>query len=1146
MPFVSQVPSRLRWLVLVVAVLSPASRVLAQAFGEIAGTTTDASRAVVPNVALTLSNEATGTAVRRVSNGAGIFVFPQLNPGRYTLTAISPGFGQQAVKSINVGVSQTAHVDIVLQVSSVTEQVVVAAQSNALDVDNGYKGQIIEQKQIEELPLPTRNPLSLMVLTPGVQTALGNSAANRGGSDSSVASSGYQVNGGVRTNFGGFSEYLVDGVTMTNPRDGTIIALPSAGTVQEFQVQSGAMSAEFGATVGGVINYVTKSGSRTLHGMIFEDYRGTHLNATPALPYGSPKPLNNYNQYGGNIGGPVWIPKIYDGRKRSFFFVDYEGLRWAARSNSTASVPTVLMRQGIFTEITTTVYDPSTGNAAASRTPFAGQKIPSQRFTDFGKTVMALYPMPTTTGVSNNYVTVSKNYQTTDTFTLRGDQYIGQKHRLSLKWTRDEYNSPATSGIGVNDGGTQNVKIPTRNYTASYNYAVTPNILYTAVAGYTWFHRYFADPTDNTIGTQYFGYSVSPALPSGSAVNVRPSASVSLFNSVGTGTPQDRYTTIRELSQILSMTRGRHFLRAGADIRIYKASGLVTSGSPTGAFGFNALQTSNGSSTTGSAFASLLLGLPDTINFDQEPNASAVLTTPAFFLADDWKVTPHFMLNLGFRYQFSTDFLERANSVGWFDPTTINPIVNLPGVMQYANVGGNPRGFTQGDSGQYAPRLGFAYTPAAWDGKIVIRGGIGVYNGPFPIYGFYSSAPGFNAIYNPIKPNSTSPAAALQSTYTLSAPTGPQGASAGLGTALSTIYNRQMNAPRVVQWNFGVQQQMPWKMKFELLYSGNRGQHLLITQNINLPSQSLINTAIAMQQSSGKTGTASAYLNTAVTNPLAGKVPGTLGNATVTRAVASEAFPQFGNVTVLLGNRDSIYHSLQTTLDRRFSKNLTFLAAYTFSKLITNSTPGSFASQSNTGTFQNPYDLRDARAVSAFDSTHTFSITGLYTLPFGRGQSYLTHGFFSALLGGFQLTAIERSVSGVPVAVTQATSNGLGVGGARPDKIGDPTANRHTNTNGSRQWINPAAYAIADGHFGNSPIRDARLRGPMFNNVDMGLQRFFPIWREAQLQFRAEAFNALNHTNLAMPNSDASSTSFGQITSSYDPRNFQFSLHVSF
>jgi hypothetical protein len=334
-------------------------------------------------------------------------------------------------------------------------------------------------------------------------------------------------------------------------------------------------------------------------------------------------------------------------------------------------------------------------------------------------------------------------------------------------------------------------------------------------------------------------------------------------------------------------------------------------------------------------------------------------------------------------------------------------------------------------------------------------------------------------------------------------------------------------------------------MKFELQYTGNRGVHLLINQGVNLPDKSVIDTAINLQAAQGGNA-ASAYLNAAVANPLAGKVPGTLGAATITRALSSNQFPQFSTITGLLGSRDSIYHSLQATLQRRAGRNMTFLVAYTFSKLITNSTPGSFASQSNTGSIQNPYNFRDARAVSAFDSTHVLAGTGLYKLPFGRGERWANHGWASAIFGGFQLTSILKTQSGVPLAVSQSTANGLGVGSARPDKIGDPTLNRHRNADGTMQWINKDAYAIAAWRFGSSPIRDSKARGPNFWQLDAGAQRYFPIWREATLQFRLEAFNALNHTNFAMPNQDVASSSFGQITSSYDPRNLQVSLHLQF
>lgn len=1124
------------------------SRASAQSFGAVTGTTSDQAHAVIPGVALKLTNDNTGTTITAKSNHDGLFIFPSLVPGMYHLSGTAAGFAEVTAKNILVDVSKSTRVELVFRPSTVNVDVVVTSQSNALDLDNGYKGQLIEQDEIADLPLETLNPLALAALTPGVQAAAGNSAANRSGSDGSTASSGYQINGGIRSTFGGNSEYLVDGVSVTNPNGGTISALPSAASIQEFQVQSGVLSAEFGFTTGGVVNYITRSGTKDFHGGAFEDVRNTVLNAYPAMPYNPVKPPLNYNQFGADISGPVWIPKLYDGRKRSFFLFDYEGVRWDARANAFGSVPTVLMRQGIFTEVSTPIYDPASSSNAASRTAFPNQTIPADRQTDFGKRLLSLYPLPNRPGVSNNYASVTKNIQNNDVFTIRGDQYIGEKHRLMFKYTHTNEVSPVIAAIGVNDSGGQNLKIPTFAFTGSYNYTISPRLLYTAVAGYIWSLRTNLDPSGNTVGTSYFGYSTSPALASGSLINVRPAATVSLETGIGTGVPQVRKSQTKELSQILSLTEGKHFVRIGVDLRNYICSGLVTSGSPTGSWGFSPLQTSlNGGSTSGNAVASLLLGLPNNVSFDQEPYAATSYSTAAFFVADDWKVTPALTLNLGLRYGFYTPIGEKNHLVGWLNTTAINPVVNIPGVYEYAGLNGNPGTFTSGDYKLFAPRLAFAYSPAFLHSSTVLRGGVGIYNGPLPLYSFYTASPGFNSIFDPVKANATAAATPLEATYTLSPATGPEGPAAGLGTSFSGVLDRNMKSPRIIQWNLGIERQLPAKLKLEVQYSGNRGMHLIVNEADDLPDESLINAAIAAEAAAGgKAGTASAYLNTSVTNPLAGEVPGTLGAAKVTREVASDRFPQFSGVTGHPGDRDSIYHSLQATLQRRAGRDLTLLASYTYSKTITDAILGSYASTSNTGSVQNPYDFRDARAVSDFDSTHVFTGTALYNLPFGKDQPFLTHGFLAALAGGFQLTTIVDLSTGVPLAITQSTTNGLGVGSARPDKIGDPTAGRARLASGSWQWISRSAYQIADGHFGNSPIRDTHLRAPAFTELDLGLYRSFPIWERLALQFRAQAFNVPNNTRLRMPTSDVASASFGQITSSYDPRVIQLSLHLLF
>jgi len=298
---------------------------------------------------------------------------------------------------------------------------------------------------------------------------------------------------------------------------------------------------------------------------------------------------------------------------------------------------------------------------------------------------------------------------------------------------------------------------------------------------------------------------------------------------------------------------------------------------------------------------------------------------------------------------------------------------------------------------------------------------------------------------------------------------------------------------------------------------------------INLAPESLIQQAIAAQAASGRAGDAQAFLNRTVPNPLAGLVPGTLGAATVTIANASLPFPQFTGVSGLLGNRDSNYHSLQAKAEKRLSGDLSMLLAYTFSKGIDNAVNVNYNGNErpNAGNWQNVYNLSDARGVSSYDRTHIFAGSVVYALPFGRGKRFVESGWLSHLAGGFQLTSILSAQSGWPLAITQTAASGVS-GAPRPDALGDPEqlskAIRGTvNANGTVQWIDSKAYAAVNGRFGTAPIRDSRLRGPKFWQLDIGLQRDFHITEQVYFRFRAESFNALNHTNLAVPEQNINS-----------------------
>jgi len=1132
---------------LAVTLLTLSVPLLAQSTGEVTGTVKDSSGAVVPNASLKLLNTATNVALTSVSNEEGVYRFGGLQPGLYTLTVNSTGFAETRVAGLVIEVNRITRADAVLQPAGAEASINVQASAQLLDTETGTKGTTIPIKQMRDLPLATRNPLGLMLLTPGVVTASatgGNTAtSNRQGSDGTSASAVYTINGGARRNNGGFHEFVVDGISITNQRDGIIAALPAADALQEFRVQSGGMSAEFGRTVGGVISYVTDTGTNQFHGNLFEAVRNTALNARRALPAAGNKPITQFNQFGGTIGGPVWLPEKsfgpagYDGRNRSFFFFSYEGSRFIRNNPTVATVPTLKMREGDFSEITTLIYDPQSDATAANRTAFAGNVIPAARINPIGRQIMNRFPLPNLSGTANNYAGFFRASTPVDNYTLRLDQSLTERQRLFFRMTRVNSINDAIFNLGDSDAQTARSDIPQRSYVVNYNFTLAPSLLYSAAAGYTSFARVARDPSGNTQGAGYFGYSVSPAPRD--IVNVRPLATFDLYRSIGTRDIFDQTADSYQLNQSLTWTRGTHTLRFGGDLRRYAAGGQLTTGAVNGTFGFAAAQTSRGTATTGHSAASLLLGLPNTASFAQPPRLRAVKNVFAFYVQDDIRLTSNLTVNLGIRYDVEGALREQGNKLGYFDTTAVNPVVNLPGLFRYSAADGGAEVIKR-DANNLSLRAGFAWALGK-ERRTSVRGAFGVYSAPIPTVGYFSAAIGFEPTLDFVRANAQAPAVVLRDGYTLPAAAGPLGAAAYLGQSFTQPINRDLRNPRVYQWNFGVQREIARNTVTEILYTGNRGQSLISSRNLNLPSATLIQQAIDLTASTGNAAAAATFLNTQVTNPLAGKVPGTLGNATVTRAQAATPFPQFAAITGFFNDRDAIYHALQATLQRRLRGDLSLTAAYTFSKLIENTDAA----------FQNPYNNRDIRAVSSFDRPHIFTGSFSYRLPFGSDKRFANAGALGALLGGFQLTGILNAYAGAPLTITQSAANGLGVGSARPDVLGDPVAISQSirgtvAANGNVLWIDPKAYALVNGRYGTAPLRDPRLREPRFVQFDLGLQRDFNFRERLSLRFRAEVFNALNHTNLAGPDTNLNSPTFGQISSVQDPRVFQLGLEIRF
>jgi hypothetical protein len=1121
----------------------------AQSTGELTGTVTDSSGAVVPNAQLRLTNTTTGAVLNGLTNEAGVYRFSALTPGVYTLTIILSGFAETRVTGITIEVNRVTNGDAVLQVARTEESIEVSAVSQLLDLESSAKGQIVTGEQLRALPLQTRNPLAVMTLTPGVTSPGGGRAFNRQGADGTVISSNFSVNGGTRTSTGGYSEYIVDGISISNQRDGSISGLPAADSLAEFRVQSGGMSAEYGRTVGGVINYSTRSGGNDFHGDLFEFHRSTATNARLAIPATAAKPNNVYNQFGGSFSGPVRFPRLYDGRNRAFFHFSYDGSRWVRNNPQLATIPTARMKNGDFSELAQPIYDQASATVASQREPFPGNQVPASRFNPIGRQIVSRFPDPNRSGLGSNFQGVFRVLTPVDNFGGRLDQILNDKHRFMFRVTRVDSTSDQTWVLGEPDAQTSIISFPSRSYVTNYTWIPSPGLLFFFAGGYTKFHRTLVDASGNTQGPDYFGFSVSPATAG--ITNLRPQASFDIYRALGAGGVQNQLFESWQINPMFSVSDGTHTFKFGGDFRRLYAGGQLTGGAPNASIGFNAIQTSRGAAGSGNSVASAMLGLANSFLISHPPELRVARNVASPYFQDDWKVTRYLTVNLGIRWDMEGGSADALDRVGFFNPEIVHPVVNRRGVFRYAGRDGNPRDITRGDYNNISPRAGLALALGRGR-KATLRGAFGLYNGPVPMVGPYAAAVGFEPILQFVNPGGGNPATVLADKYTVPEARGPLGDAAYLGQSFTQPWNRDLLVPRIYQWNFGLQREIGRNTVVEALYTGNRGSKLMAGFNNNLPSQALIEQAIALTQSTGQATAAFSFLNERVPNPLAGLVPGTLGAATLTRAQVSVPFPHFAGVNSWQNNRDSVYHALQLTAQRRFAGDLSFLFAYTFSKQIENvSADAGSVGDANTGAFQNPFNLRDARAVGSFDRTHVFTGSVLYRLPLGKGKPFASEGWVAAVVGGFQLNVVAMLHTGGPLAITQANTNGLGLGSARPDVVNDPAeaakaVRRRLAQNGNVVWFDRNSYAQVNGRFGTAPIRDPRLRNPGYQQFDIGLQRDFQLTEHTLLRFRAEAFNAFNRVNLLAPVQNINSPEFGRINASNDPRIFQFGLELRF
>ncbi len=1158
-------------LVLVLIGLLPCTMMAQQGRAAIFGNVSDAGGSALAGVKVVITNLNTNLDYTTATNEDGNFIINDLPVGSYKITASAQGFKQSVRTGLTLEVDQRAQIDLKLEIGAVADAIIVTAETPLVDTGSASVGKVIESRAVEELPVDGRSALSLVLLAPTVQSAFGPEA--NGFADRGIVVSAIRINGSpVAAN-----NLIVDGLSSLNPYVPDVNINPVTDAVQEFRVQTNTMSAEYGFTLGGVVNLVTKAGTNKFHGTLYEYVRNDALDANSWVNNrtGREKVPLRYNHFGGTIGGPMVLPKklfkglSYDGRNRSFFFFNYDGYRFVNSSSGFYTMPTEAQRNGDFSQLfdgqgrRVTIYDPATTRTlpggGTARDPFPNNIIPANRIDPVSKKILDFYPLPNRTPDNaltnlNNYFGAVSGYRRMNQSTTRLDHRFNERHNISARYvyylqftdsgTGNRYPSQVIRGRFDYFGG--------HNLVLSDSYVIRPNLIHEFRIGVARQHFTFSVPSTGGDWPQKLG------LPSSVPPDVFPNVSNGL-PAYSTGTTGLRGGLIWQLFDALTWVRGNHSIKFGTEMRLIQANNLQKS-NPSGTFNFTAALTNNAqanTTATGNAFASFLLGTVSSASVTTHLGESEVGKAFAFYLQDDWKAGRRLTVNVGLRYDYQQQPYERRCGTSRFNPFEINPANGLLGRTEYACLDYG-RTSVKPDWNDFAPRIGFA-----WDvfgnQRTAIRGGYSIF---FPsLWSFYTdnfgNTNGFattNTAYQPPGGSTVLPAFQFKDGFPF-APNQPLGAQLGpslFASSGNTNYQEPDSVtPMSQQWNLSVQRRLSRTWVVDVTYTANHATHLFGgSYDFNQPDPVLLREFGLLNQ-----------LNDRVPNPFAGKVPGTLGAATITRRQLLRPYPYIDAVTIRsprLGN--SNYNAMLVTVEKRFSPSMRLLTSYTWGKIISDtiSNPLNFAGGEGTGTFgyQNGKFNRAAeRAEDPSNVRHRLTISAIYEFPFGRDRKWRSeHRVLGNLISGWQLNTITTISTGQPLVVRGA-NNGLA---DRPDVLRNPKLpDGYVDPNPERgilwfdttAFINPALYT-----FGNTPRAIGGVRQPAAIIINASLFKTFRLNESLRMQFRGEAFNAPNHTNLAAAsgsftagaNGLNANDAFGRITSARDPRRIQLALKLIF
>lgn len=1189
--------------------------------GSIAGTITDATGAVVPGATVQAVDERTGVTLSTVSSSAGTYRFPQVPVSSFDLTVTAPGFQPQKLTGIRVDLQVTSAVNVALQVGSEATTVTVEANAPRLQTESSDVTGSITADQYQKLPLALggvgalRSPEAFIFLLPG-NTGPGTANSPNGIFFSKIA-------GGQ--NYG--AEVLIDGLSQQRSENGSSFdeEAPSVEALQELTVTQAMPSAEYNRTTGGFENFVTKSGSSNFHGSAFELFRNTALDAnlwfngglkamncsgandTPACRAIYDTPVDRKNDYGGTFSGPVWIPKIYNGRDKTFFFFSWEQLKYSLGATTTTTVPTPAELSGDFSnpalfntsDVVGTnpcdgspvyqgqIFDPSTTrtvNGVECRTAYPGNKI-TGGFSPVAKALLSYFPAPTNGDVFNNFSFSSTSPIENTTMTVRIDTSITQKLKLWSSYSSRDNNrisgAPPLLPYPI-DFATWKQDFETHFWRLGLDYTISPSLLNHLIVGSNRSNSInFAVPA--LAHKDWFGL-----LGIGNAVsNNFPVVTNGVTAQEGMPNNGDNIDNGLRLVDSLSWQKGAHNLTFGTDIR-YQQYSPINNNSPS--IGFCGAQTSayQGSSNNGNGLASELLGLACSGSQNVYAHQSRWISWYySGFVQDNWKVNKDLTLNLGVNYSVDVPRHEAQNYTSNFSPTALDPEYGVPGALVFGTTchGCNTK-WADTYFKDIGPRVGFAYTPPWLEGKTVLRGGAGIIYGPLQYDDFggsmnsgYKSNPGFNS------KNGFDPSFVIDSGYPAfpAPPNLDPGQFNGSFLPGSYIEKSAGRPAAIYNYTLQVQHELATDLIASIGYVGSEGQNLQANnQNINnIPLQD-----IAMGKKLGQQLMNNPY---GVATPFPGYF-NLWGNG-VQIQQALRPYPQYDFIDsgcCLEATGHSSYNAMLVSLARRYRDGLSLQVSYTWSKNLNDTDSALPNTNPGQPQVQNPSNLHEEKAISVQDITNTFVASPFYELPMGRGKPYFNHGFASTVLGGWQIGAILRYQNGQPLAFCctagipgwqNATRYNLvpdvpiesaayrrgwkHIDPFNTSNGSDPNANSFFNGsdtssaaayhNGSAKpaFIDQVAAVNASPDnlpysLGNTP-RVTGVRMPAWMNEDFSFIKNTPIHESLSFDLKFEFLNAFNRHLFGSPDTNPAAFTFGIPTyQANSPRAIQVTGRINF